>query len=74
MNAQPPTEERESLHDLAETLVYGLDFVDVVVLFALLKRAPDLLALALARAIASFAELEGLAEECRGTGKERRPR
>ena len=58
--------QSDCLQELAEGLVYRLDFVDAVVLFALLKRGPQLLALELARVIACCAELEGLAEECNG--------
>ena len=68
MRTTPP-EELASLQALGETLVERLDFVDLVVLFALVKRSPELLAGALARAIASLAELEGLAAECRGGGE-----
>ncbi len=74
MSAKVPTEVGERLENLAENLIYGLDLVDAVVLFALLKQAPELLTLVLARAIAACAELEGLADECRGRGREgRRP-
>ncbi len=70
MSAKVPTEVGERDENLAENLVYGLDLVDAVVLFALLKRAPDLLTLVLARAIAACAELEGLADECCVSGRE----
>ena len=56
----------DGLRELAAGLVYRLDFVDAVVLFALLKRGPQLLALELARLIACCAELECLDEECHG--------
>jgi hypothetical protein len=62
--------QSDGLQELAEGLVYRLDFVDAVVLFALLKRGPQLLALELARVIACCAELEGLAEECQGAAQE----
>ncbi len=68
MSAKVLTEVGERLENLAENLIYGLDLVDAVVLFALLKQAPELLTLA--RAIAACAELEGLADECRGRGRE----
>ncbi len=59
MNVKIPTEVGERLENLAENLIYSLDLVDAVVLFALLKEAPELLMLVLARAIAACAELEG---------------
>ena len=59
----------DGLRELAEGLVYRLDFVDAVVLFALLKRGPQLLTLELARVIACCAELEGLTEECHGAAQ-----
>ncbi len=60
----------ERFENLSENLIYGLDLVDAVVLYALIKQAPELLTLVLARAIAACAELEGLADECRGRGRE----
>ena len=65
-----PTDVGERYENLTENLIYGLDLVDAVVLFALLKQAPEMLTLVLARTIAACAELEGLADECRGRGKD----
>jgi hypothetical protein len=63
------SDERERLGLLAEAYVDRLEFVDAVLLFALVKLEPDRLALELARLINACAELEGLAEECRGLGE-----
>ena len=60
----------DRLEHLAEGLVFSLDLVDAVVLFALLRQAPDLLTLVLARAIAACADVEGLADECRGSERQ----
>ena len=67
MSRPAGADQPDGLQELAEALLYRLDFLDVVIPFALLKRAPELLALEAAPAIACCAELKGLADECRGT-------
>ena len=61
-------QEHDSLVAMSEDFVDRLDFVDAVVLFALVKRAPDDLARVLAATIWAASEADGLAEECSGRG------
>ena len=59
-------QERSNLRVMTDEFVDRLDFVDAVVLLALVKRAPDQLMRTLAATIVATTEADGLLEECRG--------